>query len=313
LAIDEKTLGTNCIEAANTRHSLGSLYALVGRFTEAEPLLRSALVTKQKLLGPRDPSVALTLAELGDLELIRGRPLTARHLLLRALEITETPGAEDARLAAMLYRLGQVHLALGELENAERSSVRATEIFERVNGPHHVTTAQTLVSLGHIARQKRRYTEADALLERAQEGFTRSLGPSAQSSVLLMQRAENQADAGRFGLAELLYKQGLAQLELDHGSESYRVGLALSSFVKVYTRQKKYVEAEPLLRRALAISEKALGPQHPAVGNQLTAYAAILRRLKRKSEAEQFEARAHSIQAAAVSNHRVDVSELRRR
>jgi tetratricopeptide (TPR) repeat protein len=310
LAITQKTLGSNTVEAANTQHCLGSLYGLVGRFSEAEPLLRSALATEQKLLGPGDRSVALTLAELGDLEAALGRLSSARSLLLRALEIAAAPGVEDARLASILARLGVLYLSFGELKNAERSCVRAAGIFERVNGPHHLTTAQVLISLANIARLKRRHAEADALLERARAGFARTFGPTARSGLILMYQAENQADRGHFNLAEPLYKQALAQLELDFGSEANDLGLALSSFANIYIRQKKYAEAEPLLRRAVAISEKVLGPQHPTVGNQLRAYAAILRRLKRKSEAEQFEVRAQSI--ATVSQHRVELSELRK-
>jgi tetratricopeptide (TPR) repeat protein len=313
LAITEKILGSNNIEAANTRHCLGSLYGLVGRFSEAEYFLRSALATKEKLLGSRDRSVAQTLAELGDLEFARGRFLSARSVLSRALEIATTPGVQDARLAGILARLGLVYLSLGELENAERACVRASGICERLNGPYHVATAQVLITLANIARLKRRHDEADALLARAREGFARTFGPSTRGGFILMFQAENEAEIGRFSLAEHLYKQSLAQLELDLGSENYKVGLALSTFANLYTRQKKYAEAEPLLRRALAISEKALGPQHPTVGNQLAAYAALLRRLKRKSEAEQFEARAQSIRAiATLSKHRGDVGELRR-
>ena len=256
LVFAENVLGSDTLEAANTRHSLGSLYCLMGRFSEAESHLRSALATKEKMLAPKDGSIALTLAELGDLELARGRFLYARSLQQRAVRMAQESGIEDARLAGILSRLGVVYLSLGELDNAERTCERSAQIFERVNGPSHVNTAQVLINLGNIARMRRRHDEADALFVRAQEGFSRTFGTNKRDAYILMFQAENEADRGRFSLAERLYKEAVGSLEQDVGSESHKFGLALSIFATVYIRQKKYAEAEPLLRRALAVSKK---------------------------------------------------------
>jgi len=249
----------------------------------------------------------VTLTELGEIELARGRPLNARSLQLRALEIADASGVEDTRLASILARLALVYLYLSELNNAERSATRAVGIFERVNGPYHVATAQVLITFGNIARLKHRHDEAAALFSRAWEGFARSLGTRTGSGNILIFEAENEADRERFSVAEALYTEAVAQLEQDFGSENFHIGIALSSFGDIYTRQKKYAQAEPLLRRALIICEKTLGPQHPAVAHQLTAYASVLRRLKRKSEAEQFEARARSVQAGSPLSQQFDL------
>ena len=69
-------------------------------------------------------SLAVTLTELGEAELARGRPLNARSLQLRALEIAGASG-EDGRLAGVLGRLALVYLNLSELNNAERSATPA--------------------------------------------------------------------------------------------------------------------------------------------------------------------------------------------
>jgi tetratricopeptide (TPR) repeat protein len=59
LAIDEKVLGPDHPEVANTLNNLAVLLEARGDYTEAEPLYRRALAIDEKALRPNHPTTRL--------------------------------------------------------------------------------------------------------------------------------------------------------------------------------------------------------------------------------------------------------------
>jgi tetratricopeptide (TPR) repeat protein len=53
------------------------------------------------------------------------------------------------------------------------------------------------------------------------------------------------------------------------------VAHSLDGLANLYSKQGKYVEAEPLYQRALAIREQALGPEHSLTQKGGKNYAAL--------------------------------------
>ena len=72
---------------ARALDGLADVRRLQGRLAEAAGLYREAAGLWASLLGPRQPRLAITLHNLGAVQLARGRPELARPQLERALEI----------------------------------------------------------------------------------------------------------------------------------------------------------------------------------------------------------------------------------
>ncbi len=72
---------------ATSLNNLAELYRAQGRYAEAEPLLKRALATFEKALGPEHPHVATSLANYAALLRETGRATEAAKLEARAKAI----------------------------------------------------------------------------------------------------------------------------------------------------------------------------------------------------------------------------------
>ncbi|GIS80376.1 MAG: hypothetical protein CM1200mP14_19420 [Gammaproteobacteria bacterium] len=73
-----------------TLHNLGFIYNAQGRYAEAEPLLRRALIIREAALGPQHLEVALNPEQPGFHLGVRSRYEEAEPLYERALAIRES-------------------------------------------------------------------------------------------------------------------------------------------------------------------------------------------------------------------------------
>jgi tetratricopeptide (TPR) repeat protein len=65
LAIEEKTLGADHPDVAQSLNNFAMLYEEQGRYAEAEALSERSLAIREKALGPDHPDVADSLNVLG--------------------------------------------------------------------------------------------------------------------------------------------------------------------------------------------------------------------------------------------------------
>ncbi len=194
-----------------------------GDYTEAEPLLRRALVIREKALGPDHPDTATALNNLAGLLESKGDYAGAEPLYHRSLAIAEKAlGPDHPNTATSLNNLAALLKSKGDYAEAEPLYRRALAIWEKALGPDHPDTATSLNNLAALLRVKGDYAGAEPLHRRALAIWEKALGPDHPDTATSLNN-----------LAALLESKG------------------------------DYAGAEPLYRRALAIREKALGPDHP--------------------------------------------------
>ena len=98
-------------------NNLGLVYSAQGKYAEAEPLYKRALVIVDKVLGPEHPSVATGLNNLAALYDAQGRYTEAEPLYRRSLAIDEKSlGPEHPDLAASLNNLAWLYATCPQAE-----------------------------------------------------------------------------------------------------------------------------------------------------------------------------------------------------
>jgi tetratricopeptide (TPR) repeat protein len=172
-------------------------------------------------------------------------------------------------------------------------------------GPDHPEVAGTLVDLGFLYLNERRYAEADAALEESlriyralnsvdaanslrimavslltQERYAEArrrideclalarerYGPSHQVTLTALGNlGDIQLHAGEVEAAEATLREAIAGLEGLFGPESDNLRGPLNNLGEAARRRGRIDEAESLHRRALAIQLKALGPGGPSL------------------------------------------------
>lgn len=117
---------------ASTLDSLGKIYDTGGHYDEAIRAYRRTLSMREENLGPRHPSVASILSDIGSALRAKGDLAEGLRHHQRALTIYEDLGSGPAppEMAHILTNIGECHLDLGDAEAAIGVLDRALEMLE---------------------------------------------------------------------------------------------------------------------------------------------------------------------------------------
>jgi tetratricopeptide (TPR) repeat protein len=138
-----------------TLSDLGRIRRILGRYEEAEPLIKRSIALAEETFGTDSVETAGALNDLGMLYKFNGRFEEAEPLYRRALEIFERAyGPDHYEVAVNLNNLAMVLDARGEAEEAEALLKRALRIKERLFGAENVAWAMTANNLGVLYREQ---------------------------------------------------------------------------------------------------------------------------------------------------------------
>eukprot|EP00752_Nemacystus_decipiens_P014746 g13130.t2 len=290
--------------------SVGYLFKLQGKYTEAEPLYERCQAIFEKTLGPEHPNVATMLNNRAGLLASQGKYSEAEPLYQRSQAIREKVlGPEHPDVAQSLNNRAVLLESQGRYAEAEPLYERSQAIREKSLGPEHPDVAQSLNNRAGLLDSQGKYSEAEPLYQRSQAIREKVLGPEhpdvAQS---LNNRAGLLESQGKYGEAEPLYERSLAIRERVLGPEHPDVATSLNNRAGLLKSQGKYDDAEPLYARAIAIGEKVLGPEHPDLAVWLNNRAWLLKSQGKCREAEPLCVRAIAIGEKALGPEHPDLA-----
>jgi len=248
--------------------NIGRALDRLGRFPEANTVLRRALAGLEQIHGPTHPNVAIALNNLASNALQQGLPEEALGYAQRAVNIREqTLGPKHMLVGRALGNLARVLEAQGRLDDAQAAYERVRDISAATMGPEHPSVADPIGDLGRLALRRDRLEEARALFEKALAIREKGQSPThpdlgrALLDLAALERAEGNAAHAQERLsraAALLEKGGpdqLAELELARGEQSLALAqaeLADRHFAaSLEARRKSAGERSPRLREPL--------------------------------------------------------------
>jgi tetratricopeptide (TPR) repeat protein len=282
----------------------------LGRFAEAEPLLRQALAIAEQGLGPNHPNVAGLLDNLAILLQDTNRLHEAEPLTRRAMAIFEQSyGPHHPHVATNLNNLALLLKATNRRAEAEPLYRRALAIDEHSLGPDHPSVATVLGNLASLLQDTNRLAEAEPLMRRVLVILEQSYGPHhPHVATSLNNLASLLQDTNHLAEAEPLLRRALAIDEQSFGPDHPKVATDLNNLTQLLQATNRLAEAEPLLRRALAIDEQSYGPKHPHVATNLNNLASLLQATNRLAEAEPLLRRALAIDEQSLGLDHPDVA-----
>jgi tetratricopeptide (TPR) repeat protein len=170
--------------------------------------------------------------------------------------------------------LGELLQAQGDYKGARPLFERALAIREKMCGPVHTATAQTLTNLASLLEKQGEFERARPLLERAHAISEEALGPEhANTATSLSNLAHLLQAQGDLAGARLLYKRSHRISEKSLGAEHRDMD---ASRVTALELEGDLAGARLLAECVLAARENALGPEHPDVAVGLTDLASLL-------------------------------------
>ncbi|MBD2210878.1 tetratricopeptide repeat protein [Nostoc linckia FACHB-104] len=311
LAIQEKVLGTEHPDVAQSLNNLALLYKSQGSYAKAEPLYLRSLAIREKVLGREHPDVAQSLNNLALLYKSQGNYAKAEPLYLRSLAIWEKVlGKEHQLVAGSLNNLAALYQSQGNYAKAEPLYLRSLAIWEKVLGKEHPNVAQSLNNLAEIYREQGNYAKAEPLYLRSLAIREKVLGkehPNVAQS--LNNLAVLYRQQGNYAKAEPLFLRSLAIWEKVLGKEHPNVAQSLNNLALLYESQGNYAKAEPLFLRSLAIWEKVLGKEHRDVTQSLNNLALLYSEQGNYAKAEPLFLRSLAIREKVLGKEHRDVAQ----
>ncbi len=260
-----------------------------GKYNQAIPLAKRALLIREKLLGSEHPDVATSLNSLAQLYQAQGNYSKAEPMLKRSLAIREKVlGSEHPYVAASITNLAAIYRLQGSYSKAEPMLKRSLAIFEKVLGSEHPNVATTLTYLASLYESQGNYTSAEPLYLRSLAIYEKVLGSEhPHVATTLNNLAGLYRLQGNYQKAEGLFLRSLAIREKVLGSEHPEVAISLNNLAGLYNLQSSYTKAESFYHRSLAIYEKVLGSEHLYVATSLNDLGLLYRSQGSYSKAEQ--------------------------
>jgi tetratricopeptide (TPR) repeat protein len=270
----------------------GAIVRILGRYGEAEALLREAVSIATASLDEDDPDVVGALNGLAVLYKYTGRFDEADELYGRALRLAERNGPDDPVVPTLLHNIGGLNHARGEFARGEAAARRGVSLRERTLGPDHPAVAADVAALAALVEAQGRCDEAEGMYRRALAVFERVHGPDHyEIAVNLNNLAAVREAKGDRREAEGLYRRALSIKESLFGPDHPDVAMTLNNLALLLAETGRRAEAEPLYARSLRIFTASLDPGHPKIRTCVDNYAALLREGGRGAAARALEAR----------------------
>jgi len=289
--------------------TIGVSYNEMGRFDLAEPQLRAALETNQKLYGDENAQTVTNYQALASLALNKGDLVQAESLYQKVLPIYRKQKKEGTIvnagvLAAALNDYALILRNQGRVGEAEPLLREGVELSSQVPPTYHnlVSTMRTNLALMRAdqgdfdeAEKLHRITISEDRLIPGRERLELAHALRGLGDVLIVKGHLNEAESV-LSEAEELYRKLVGDLFPNQAftfhSEAY-----------LFYLKGDYQPAEKYVNKAIEISNQILHPSHPAFFFYRTVLGLILNRTGRPREAEKLLRDTLKSRVAAYGEH----------
>lgn len=230
-----------------------------GKLAEAEQTTRTAidLAVRARNHGMH----LLGLDSLADIQIDERRFDLAEQTIAEMTRLESTqPQPDSSRLAQFEHKLGTALLQTARHAEATAAFERAVGLFEKVYGPKHLKTGDSLSELGMLCRSQGNHGEAQRLLRRALDIHRAESGTDSQSATQdLFNLAASLEESGDYQGAMTEYERVLSWKERQIGvrrEEKVDIQLRVAS---LYVQMGRLAAARELLLHVVGVLDRQGG------------------------------------------------------
>jgi len=294
----QKELSGEPLMMAQLMLTMGRVYATLGLYEQAEPLVRRSLQIQQQLSGDDDPGTLASLDVLAWLTGLEGHNAEAERLFTRLVDARrKSLGASAPDTLRGMDWLATIYGREGRFADCEKLHRQVLETHRRILGPDH---PDTLWSMNNVAADERRSghpTQAEALYREALEARRRVSGPDHPDTLWAASSlAGLLAEMARYDEAEILARDTLEKRRRVLGETHPDTSASQNLLATILQGQGKLDEAEALYRKSYETRRKVLGEDHPSTISSMINLASLYASQEKYHEAEQL-----TLQALATS------------
>jgi CHAT domain-containing protein len=245
---------------------LGAYYLQIGKYREAERILKQSIAEKEKLKSKEAAELIKPLNLLGLKHYLTGDYGQAEAQLNRAVKLSiKQSGDTTLRYAESLKTLRKLHSAFGDYQKAEAECKKQIDIITRIQGYDNINLADALVdlaiiryNLGSDANDSRKMLfESNSILKK-------QLGSDNPSYINgLKTLAFFQMETNQLASADSLIAASEKYWETKLGKNNVYTPELDLMWGDLYRKQRKYAQALNKYEDALSLYKSKFSSQHP--------------------------------------------------
>ncbi len=251
----------------STAEELTSLFIQLGRFSEADRLLRTQITEYEKLYGKNSIRLIEPLVNKGRILLAKGDYTEAEQVANTANKLAvATYGELSTKTAPTQKLLSDINYTLGDYEKAERNATMAIASQEKQLGRNHIDVARSLSQIALIKFHKGdNKKDVEKLMIEARDITAAKVGKDNPQYADIMKNiavfyiSEKKFDAAFNSLtvAESIWRAKT-------GTKNNINAAAIYTLTgDVYYQQKNYKKAEEFYNQSKNLYEKFFSSTHP--------------------------------------------------
>ncbi len=251
---------------ASLRHTVASIYQVLGLTRDAIALEKVALATRQRIFGDANVETLESMNDIGLMFEADGQFAEAESMLKGSFEGRKRVlGESDPATLVTMGNLGNFFRGRGRFDEAEPLLRRHVEESRRVLGNDHRDTLIAINCYGFLFVDQGKLTEAEPLWRETYDRGRRVMGQDDPDLIVWVNNLGGLISVqGRVREAEPYFREALEKTRRVRGeSHPSTIGM-IGILAGNLTRQGRVDEAEPLLREAWEKSRKTLGDANAA-------------------------------------------------
>ncbi|MBF0357061.1 MAG: CHAT domain-containing protein [Magnetococcales bacterium] len=260
----------------------------IGKYEEAERLIREVLAYEKKSLPETHPNVLSAQDKLAGILRRKGEFGEAEELYKATLDgYRKVFGDNNQATINVMNNLGLTLENAGLYDEAE-PLLRITFIAAREQmGDNHTTTLAFMNNLAMLYESQGIFDKAEPLYNQAIESSTEKLGENHPDVIAFVNNLAYLALLQQdYDKASPLFERVLSSWIGTLGEAHQKTLKGMNNLARVRHHQGKYEEAEKLFVKALALRKQVLGAKHMDVLRSMHDLGALYRDMKRYDESE---------------------------
>ncbi len=286
--VTDQSLAQSPLAKAQIMHAIGDVNRQLGRFAEAESLLKESLDIRQKTLGDQHPLTAESLHALGQYYHERGDFIRADPLYRQAIAIREKiPGVEGQKArAASLHNLAWMIANDGDAVEAEKLFRQVLELKRAIYGEVHRETAFSKMGVAFSLIEQHRMLEVAPFVISFNNDLQKLEGiGDLANGVTSFAMALVTQEIGGSAAAESGFRTALASTAKGLGDDNVYTALIHCELATCLQEQKKLADAETHFRKSFEIAQEKVQLQHPRIRLLVERFTRLLRTQGKTDEA----------------------------
>ncbi|MCC6652736.1 MAG: tetratricopeptide repeat protein [Candidatus Eisenbacteria bacterium] len=272
------------------RGTVASALAGVGKYAEAESLLRAGIDQLNRDPNPRMDLVAGLQRNLGRVLSQTANYGVAEQQFRSALasEARAVGGTQNETSALIMNEVASSLARQGRYAEADTLSLAALRLVRRNGGPASMAAPAIMRTRAYIeANWRENFAGADSLLLASfTQLSTRTGDRGLETSEALEELAANRVRMGDLAGADSLYGEAVAIRRRNLGDNHPLVARALENQGTLLYRAGRADQSLEVMKQVLAIRQQGLGPQSEDVGRTWLAIAPVYARAGKVREAQ---------------------------